>query len=189
VHGDRLACFQGSRRCFFDHALVPRWLEIMTDPNRPEQRAPGNGRVGTAFQRTPKTKPNVDIYGRFEQGVALVLLLLVSSVIVVGLAHLTLTVKQEVFFPLETPLEPYVFKDVFGATLTALIGLELNHTVLGVLQRKESVVQLRTVVLIAIIAMARKFLILDVTALEPIVIIALAFTILALGSVYWLLRG
>jgi uncharacterized membrane protein (DUF373 family) len=87
----------------------------------------------------------VDIYGRFEQGVALVLLLLVSSVIVVGLAHLTLTVKQEVFFPLETPLEPYVFKDVFGATLTALIGLELNHTVLGVLQRKESVVQLRTV--------------------------------------------
>ena len=93
------------------------------------------------------------------------------------------------FLPLDTPLEPDVFKDIFGVTLTVLIGLELNHTVLGVLQRKESVVQLRTVVLIAIIAMARKFLIIDITALEPLVIIALALTILVLGCVYWLLRG
>jgi uncharacterized membrane protein (DUF373 family) len=131
----------------------------------------------------------VDIYGRFEQGVALVLLLLVSSVIVVGLAHLVLRVKWEVFLPLDTPLEPDVFKDIFGATLTVLIGLKLNHTVLSVLQRKESVVQLRTVVLIAIIAMARKFLIIDITGLEPLVIIALASTILVLGCVYWLLRG
>src|ERR1700730_195899 len=161
----------------------------MTDPNRSEQRAPDNSRRGAAFQRTTRTKPNVDIYGRFEQGVALVLLLLVSSVIVVGLAHLTLTVKREVFLPLDTPLEPDVFKDSLCAALTALIGLELNHTVVSVLKRKESVVQLRTVVLIAIIAMARKFLIIDVTALEPLVIIALAFTILVLGCVYWLLRG
>jgi uncharacterized membrane protein (DUF373 family) len=181
--------FQGSRRCFFDHALVPSWLEIMTDPNRPEQRAPDNSRTGGGFRRTTKTKPNVDIYGRFEQGVALVLLLLVSSVIVVVLAHLVLTVKRELFLPLDTPLEPDLFTDIFGVTLTALIGLELNHTVLSVLQRKESVVQSRTVVLIAIIAMARKFVIIDVTTLEPLVIIALALTILVLGCVYWLLRG
>jgi uncharacterized membrane protein (DUF373 family) len=154
--------FQGSRRCFFDHALVPSWLEIMTDPNRPEQRAPDNSRTGGGFRRTTKTKPNVDIYGRFEQGVALVLLLLVSSVIVVVLAHLVLTVKRELFLPLDTPLEPDLFTDIFGVTLTALIGLELNHTVVSVLQRKESVVQSRTVVLIAIIAMARKFVIIDV---------------------------
>src|SRR5262245_49948526 len=39
----------------------------------------------------------------------------------------------------------------------------------------------RTVVLVAIIAMARKVLVIDITELEPLVIIAFAFTFLVLG--------
>jgi uncharacterized membrane protein (DUF373 family) len=134
------------------------------------------------------TRPGVDIYGRFEQAVALVLLVLLSSVIVVGLAHLTLAVKTDVFLSLDVPIEPEVYKNIFGAVLTVLIGLELNHTVLSVLQRKKSIVQLRTVVLIAIIAMARKFLVIDITELEPLVILAFAVAFLVLGCVYWLLQ-
>jgi uncharacterized membrane protein (DUF373 family) len=35
---------------------------------------------------------------------------------------------------------------------------------------------------------ARKFIIIDFTAAEPLMIIGVAFAVLALGSVYWLVR-
>lgn len=69
-----------------------------------------------------------------------------------------------------------------------LIALEFNHTILSILRRKESIVQLRTVILIALLAMARKFIIIDFTALEPLTVIALAIAVLAVGLVYWLVR-
>ena len=43
-------------------------------------------------------------------------------------------------------------------------------------------------ILIALLAMARKFIIIDITALAPMTIIGLAFAVLALGCVYWLVR-
>jgi uncharacterized membrane protein (DUF373 family) len=160
----------------------------MTSPDEPKQHVLENGRANPAVESTASRRPRLDIYKWFEQGVALVLLLLLCSVIVIGLAHLTVTVKKDLFLPLDTPIEPEVFKNIFGATLTVLIGIELNHTVLSVLQRKESIVQLRTVVLIAIIAMARKVIVIDITELEPLVVTAFAFTFLVLGCVYWILR-
>jgi hypothetical protein len=51
-----------------------------------------------------------NIYGLFEQAVAVVLLLLLSSIIVVGLAHLSLAVKTDVFLSLDVPIEPEVYK-------------------------------------------------------------------------------
>lgn len=48
-----------------------------------------------------------------------------------------------------------------------------------VLARQESVVRVRSVVLIAMLAMGRKFIILDLNEAQP-------FQLLALGAVYWL---
>ena len=59
---------------------------------------------------------------------------------------------------------------------------------MGVLHRKESIVQVRTVVLIAILALVRKFIILDASKTEPLTILGLAVAVLALGGVYWLVR-
>ena len=56
------------------------------------------------------------------------------------------------------------------------------------LERKESIVQVKTVVLIALLALVRKFIILDATKTEPLTIIGLATAILALGAVHWLVR-
>ena len=72
--------------------------------------------------------------------------------------------------------------------LTVLIALEFNHSILSVLERKQSIVQVRTVVLIALLALVRKFIILDISQAEPLTIIGLAAAILALGSVHWLVR-
>lgn len=53
---------------------------------------------------------------------------------------------------------------------------------------RESIVQVKTVVLISLIALSRKFVILDTAATSAGVVAALAGATLVLGAVYWLLR-
>ena len=50
------------------------------------------------------------------------------------------------------------------------------------------IVQVRTVVLIALLAIVRKVMILDLASTEALQLFALAAAILALGAVYWLVR-
>jgi uncharacterized membrane protein (DUF373 family) len=57
-----------------------------------------------------------------------------------------------------------------------------------VAQRQESIVQVRTVVLLALLAIVRKVMILDLASTEALQLFALAAAILALGAVYWLVR-
>jgi uncharacterized membrane protein (DUF373 family) len=59
---------------------------------------------------------------------------------------------------------------------------------LGVLERKKSIIQVRTVVLVSLLALVRKFIILDTGKAEPLTIIGLAMAVMALGAVYWLVR-
>jgi uncharacterized membrane protein (DUF373 family) len=68
-----------------------------------------------------------------------------------------------------------------------LIALEFKHSIIKVALRRGSIIQVKTVILIALIALSRKFVILDVET-SPATIAALAFALLALGAVYWLMR-
>jgi uncharacterized membrane protein (DUF373 family) len=80
------------------------------------------------------------------------------------------------------------FQAVFGMVMTVLIALEFNHSILSVLERRHGIVQVRTVVLIALLALVRKFILLDVTQEAPLTMLGLAISVLALGAVYWLVR-
>jgi uncharacterized membrane protein (DUF373 family) len=57
-----------------------------------------------------------------------------------------------------------------------------------VLARHESIVRLRTVLVIAMLAMVRKFIVVDINAVAADQLFALAAAILALGIVHWLVR-
>jgi len=81
-----------------------------------------------------------------------------------------------------------VFQGLFGMVMTLLIALELKHSIVRVAMRRESIVQVKTVVLIALLALSRKFVILDAGSSTPATIAALALAALVLGIVYWLLR-
>lgn len=128
------------------------------------------------------------LYGRFEQLVSLALTLVIAAVVLVALVHLGVEVARLLVDNLFAPVGHATFQTIFGMILTVLIALEFNHTILGILQRRESIVQLRTVVLIALLAIARKFVIIDATTLEPLTLIGLAAAVMALGCVYWLVR-
>ena len=81
-----------------------------------------------------------------------------------------------------------MFQAVFGAIFTVIIALEFKRSLLVVARRQENIVQVRTVILIALLAIVRKLMILDLASTEALQLFALATAILALGAVYWLVR-
>ena len=144
--------------------------------------------VTRMLRESREGSPRLTAYERLEQVVSLVLTALIALVIVAALVNLIYRTLLLVVFGLLDPAEHTVFQAVFGMIFTVLIALEFNHSILGVLERKESIVHVRTVMLIALLALARKFIILDATKTEPMTIIGLSFAVLALGAVYWLVR-
>ena len=127
-------------------------------------------------------------YERFEPAVVLVLTALIVGVVASAVWHLTLAVLALLFTGGVDPADPRVFPAVFGMIFTVIIALEFKHSLLVVLARQESVVRVRSIVLIAMLAVSRKFIILDLHETEPPALFALAAAVLALGVVYWLVR-
>ncbi|MFN7087775.1 MAG: phosphate-starvation-inducible PsiE family protein [Burkholderiales bacterium] len=140
-----------------------------------------------ALQNLRNEWRTMSFYERFEQVVALVLSAVIAVIVVISLIQLIGTVFTLLFLEAFNPLDHGVFQTVFGMIMTLLIAMEFKHSILRVAMRRDSIIQVKTVVLIALIALARKFIILDPEA-EPAKIAALAGASLALGAVYWLLR-
>ncbi len=128
----------------------------------------------------------MSFYERFEQVVALVLSAVIAVIIVVSLFQL-ISIVFTLLLDAFNPLDHKVFQSVFGMIMTLLIAMEFKHSIVRVALRRDSIIQVKTVVLIALIALSRKFVILDSDA-SPAKIAALASATLALGATYWLLR-
>jgi uncharacterized membrane protein (DUF373 family) len=129
-------------------------------------------------------------YQKFEQAVILVLSGLIA--IVVALSVVKLIVKLVAVILLSPSFDPAdysVFQTLFGMIFTVIIALEFKRSLLVVAERRHGVVQVQTVVLIALLAIVRKLIIIDPSATEAGQIFALAAAIMALGSVFWLVRG
>lgn len=127
------------------------------------------------------------VYERFEQVVAITLSGVIAVVIVISLIQLIRLVFTLLVMDALNPLDHKVFQLVFGATMTLLIAMEFKHSIVKVALRKESIIQVKTVILIAILALARKLIILE-PDVDPAKVAVLAGTVLALGLTYWLMR-
>ncbi|MGZ5863724.1 MAG: phosphate-starvation-inducible PsiE family protein [Methyloceanibacter sp.] len=128
------------------------------------------------------------LYQKFEQVVVLVLTGLIVVFIVFAIWNLALKIFQSIAASTFDPTDYSVFQAVFGMIFTVIIALEFKWSILVVSERRHSVVQVRAVILIALLAIVRKLIILDVAHSEPIELFALAAAIVALGAVYWLVR-
>ena len=137
-----------------------------------------------ASEGLSKAKP----YHLFEHLIANILVLLISFIVVVALYKLGEDVLSLLVSRAFDPLKHETFQTVFGGIMTLLIAMEFKHSIVRVALRRDSIIQVKTVILIGLIALARKFVILDPEA-NPSKIAALAGATLALGATYWLLRG
>lgn len=127
-------------------------------------------------------------YQRFESIVAFVLTVVIALIVLVALYRLCMSVVNALVFRAVDPLDHEVFQVVFGEIMTLLIALEFNHTLQYVVTRHQSIIQTKVVLLIALLAIARKFMILDVGVTSPGHLLGLAAITIALGVTYWLMR-
>ncbi len=130
------------------------------------------------------------LHERFEQlvAIALSLILIIAVLILIALFQLYERVCLLVFGGALNPLDHEVFQTLFGSIFTVLIAMEFKHSIVKAAMRRESIIQVRTVLLIALLAMSRKFAILVATSTPAATIAALAAVTLVLGAVYWPLR-
>jgi uncharacterized membrane protein (DUF373 family) len=128
-------------------------------------------------------------YQKFEHAVMLVLTALIAIVVALAVWNLVLKVLLSIVSTggLD-PTDYTVFQALFGMIFTVIIALEFKRSLLVVVERRHGVVQVRTVVLIALLAIVRKLMIIDLSAADAQQVLALAVTISALGGVYWLVR-
>jgi uncharacterized membrane protein (DUF373 family) len=127
-------------------------------------------------------------YQHFERAVALVLTVVIALIVTVALYRLCVEVVSSLVFGAVNPLDHSVFQGVFGEIMTLLIALEFNHTLRYAVTRNQSVIQTKVVLLIALLALSRKFVILDIHTTTPDALVGLAAITLALGATYWLMR-
>jgi uncharacterized membrane protein (DUF373 family) len=128
----------------------------------------------------------LSIYEKFQQAVVAVLTLVIAVIVTISTWQLLLHTLRLVKSHVVTPADPQVFQGLFGMVLTVLIALEFKHTLLVVKHHRRAIVQVRAVVLIALLALVRRFIILDLYQTTPSVIAALAGAALALGAVFWI---
>jgi uncharacterized membrane protein (DUF373 family) len=141
-------------------------------------------RVMDAIRLEPRI---LGFYERFEQAVAHILSVVISVIIAISLWQLVRAVGVLLVGKALNPLDHAVFQTVFGMIMTLLIAMEFKHSIIHVMLRRDHIVQVKTVLLIALLAIARKFIILDPNT-DPYRIGALAAALLAMGVVYWLMR-
>lgn len=145
----------------------------------------------TLFDRWNTAKAQWDLltyYQRFESAVALVLTLIIALIVLAALYRLSVAVVNGLVFGALDPLQHGAFQAVFGQIMTLLIALEFNHTLRYVVTRHQSIIQARVVILIALLALARKFIIFDIHETAPAELLGLAAVTLALAVTYWLIR-
>jgi uncharacterized membrane protein (DUF373 family) len=127
-------------------------------------------------------------YQKFEQICVLILTGLIAVIIAFSLWHLALNILLSILGKSFDPTDYTVFQNVFGMLFTVIIALEFKRSLLVLAQRTDGIVQARSVLLIALLAVVRKLIILDVSHTEAMQLFALAAAILALGGAYWLVR-
>ena len=84
-------------------------------------------------------------------------------------------------------METSTLKDTFGLISTVIILVEFNHSIVLAVRQRSGAIQVRIVVLITIIVLARKLVLLDYTTASVETLLGLGGLAISLGSLYWLI--
>ena len=130
-------------------------------------------------------------YRRFERMISLILTVAIGLLVLVAIFYLISNVFTLLFLRTQDPFNYRLFQAIFDMVLTVLIALEFNNSIVRTMEeegRLGGFIHVEVVVLIAIMAVVRKFMVMDVEALDPMHLLGLSGAILALGATYWLLK-
>ncbi len=123
---------------------------------------------------------------RFEHVVTIVLLAIMMLAILVATIDLGLKLVERLLSEPFLILEVDEVTDIFGFVFMVLIGLELLETIKTYLSKEQ--LHVEVVFLVAMIAIARKVILLDVKHMDAPVLYGIAAIILALAAGFFFLR-
>ena len=107
-------------------------------------------------------------------------------VVMLAALELIYLIAMDILSPPLLLLEIDELLDIFGYFLLILIGVELLETLRIYL--KEHALNVQVVLLVAMIAIARKVIILDSSKIESLTLIGIGFIILSLAAGYYLVK-
>ena len=128
------------------------------------------------------------LYEKFEHGIILILSALIAVIVVLAVWTLAIAILTGIVSNRLDLMNYATFQVLFGMIFTVVIALEFKRSLLVIAERRQSVVQVRTVILLALLAIVRKIMIIDLSTTEASQLFALAAATVALGAVHWLVR-
>ncbi len=122
----------------------------------------------------------------FERFIVITLLGFMVFVVLLSALELAVLIFEQLIIPPFMLLDMGKLLKIFSFFLIVLIGLELIEVMKVYLVDEQ--VHVEVIFLVAIIAVARKVIVLDVNKLDPLSLIGIAAIILALSGGYYLLK-
>jgi uncharacterized membrane protein (DUF373 family) len=127
------------------------------------------------------------IFHRFETVITMGIVVMISIMILAAFWGLGIETYRLVLHGAFDTLDHRAFQAAFGMVMTLLIALEFNRTIMHAYLEEGREAIVKTVVLVSILAVSRQFIVFEVETISPIILIALAVSLLSLGIVYWLM--
>ncbi len=122
----------------------------------------------------------------FQRLILVILTWTMGLVIMLATIDLVYIILTNMISPPTILLDINELLDIFGHFLLIMIGIELLETLKIYLE--EHVINVQVVLLVAIIAIARKVIILDVKTLPSLTLIGIGVVIIALSVGYYLVK-
>jgi uncharacterized membrane protein (DUF373 family) len=130
----------------------------------------------------------ISLMHTLKKGMSFFLLIVMTVIVATSIVELVIILYLDIF----DPTDDVLFLDIselfriFGFVFMILIGFELMETV--EMYFRENIVHAEVVLLVAVIAVSRKVILLDLEKYEPLAVIGLGIIILALGGCYCLIK-
>jgi uncharacterized membrane protein (DUF373 family) len=127
-----------------------------------------------------------DFLKKFEHIIVLSLILMMVIVVVLTTVELGWIIIRDIITPPIILLEINELLEIFGFFLLVLIGIELLETIKAYLMT--SVVHVEIVLEVALIAIARKVIILDIGEYDSLTLVGVAALISAVSLAFWVTK-
>jgi uncharacterized membrane protein (DUF373 family) len=122
----------------------------------------------------------------FEKTIIYILIGMMVIVVLISTVELGVLIIKDIFSPPKFWLGIDQLFEIFGFFLILLIGVELLETIKAYLI--ENVIHSEIVLEVALIAISRKVIILEIKDYDPLTIVGLACLILAIAISYFLIK-
>ncbi len=126
------------------------------------------------------------IVDHIERFIIRVLILLMAILLIAATVELAYQTFKSLFFSDRFLINTDGIMDLFGVFLLVLIGIELLDTIK--VYFKKNVVHVEVVILVAIIAIARKVIVLDFEKYDGLELLAIGVIIVALSISYYMIK-